>query len=425
MFFISDFISSDCENAILNGRIISIRRMGKIAFGVISDATANLQFVIKKDIFGDSYKETCEIISRGKHVCLSGVRWTSQSGELSLLVHSIKVVQEATTNLPDKWDGLQDPETIYRKRWISTSTDLSAAQVFNLRCNLLKHIRIYLWDANFQEWETPILGTVASGAIATPFVTHHNDYDRDLFLRIAPEVNLKKVMTGGFSRIFEIGKSFRNEGSDRSHIQEFTSIELYAAYVNAQDNLRFFLDMLNYILVSLKFYDKKVQSGDVVLDFSTIKNVKYRELFEENGLQNPDSLSNAEADELFKKKIRPNLIQPTIVRDYPAHMSPMAERYEDDPNTAQQWQFIVCGWELVKCYTELTDPVLQRKLLEEQAKAKSSGESETMELDESFLEALEYGCPPCSGLGLGIDRLVCILSGKKSLRDVIYSPIML
>lgn len=425
MEFISNFIESDVEVATLNGRILSMRRMGKIAFGVIADSTGHVQFSLKKDIIGDSFKDVCDTLIRGRHISVTGTRWITSSGELTLLADKIVILQKATANLPDKWEGLQDQETIYRSRWISTSTDLSAANVFNLRAELLKNIRLFLWSHSFQEWETPILQTVASGAIATPFVTHHNDFDADLFLRIAPEVALKKILTGGFQKVFELGKSFRNEGSDRSHIQEFTSLEFYAAYKTAKDNLDFFLSMLSDLLPKLGFKNQIVQWGEYSLDFSEIPIVRYRDLFLQNGLQSPDELPNSQADHLFKKKIRPNLIQPIVVTDYPAHMSPMAERYADDPTTAQQWQLIVGGWEIVKCYTELTDPVLQRTLLQEQMKAKSEGESEVMELDESFLSALAFGCPPCSGVGVGIDRLVCILSNQNSLRDVIYSPIML
>jgi lysyl-tRNA synthetase class 2 len=405
------------------GRIISFRRMGNVAFGHIQDATDKIQICIKKDqLTEQDYKQIVSNISIGCFVRIEGKLWHTSTNELTILSSFVEVVQTPVKSFPSSYYGIADEETQIRKRYLTTSIDLESANVFVMRSMIISKIRNYLTNCGFLEVETPIMTPQASGAIAKPFITHHNALDKDFYLRIAPETYLKMYTAGGFDKVFEIGKSFRNEGVDRSHIQEFTSLEWYNAYADYQDNKTIFLDLLNHLLLC---------NGGLVrdwaatkLDFSNIKTIKYRQLFSDYGLPNPDTLSANEVDELFKKSIRPNLIQPVIVEDYPAHMSPMAARKKDDHGTVEQWQFIVGGWEIVKCYTELTDSVLQRQLLEEQATQRTNGDDEAMMLDEAFLEAMEYGMPPQSGLGIGIDRLVCILANKTSLRDIVYFPIV-
>lgn len=411
------------QHIVTAGRIVSFRRMGNVAFGHIQDATDKIQICFKKDqLTNQDYKQLVNSISIGCFVELAGKLWFTNTGELTILVSSAQVVQTPIKSLPSTYYGIEDEEVQVRKRYLTTSIDLEAANVFVMRSKIISNIRSWLVSSGFLEVETPILTPQASGAIAKPFVTHHNALDKDFYLRIAPETYLKMYTAGGFDKVFEIGKSFRNEGIDRSHIQEFTSLEWYNAYADYQDNKTIFLNLLNHILLA---NGGPIRNWcDTIIDFSNIKTVKYRQLFLDYGLQNPDLISANEADNLFKKVIRPNLIQPIIVEDYPAHMSPMAARKKDDENTVEQWQFIVGGWEIVKCYTELTDPVLQRQLLENQMLERQNGDDEAMMIDEAFLEAMEYGMPPQSGLGIGIDRLVCILANKKSLRDIVYFPIV-
>jgi lysyl-tRNA synthetase class 2 len=252
--------------------------------------------------------------------------------------------------------------------------------------------------------------------LAKPFTTHHNALGADLFLRIAPETYLKRAVAAGFDKVFEIGKNFRNEGIDPSHLQEFTSVEWYSAYNSSRDNLFLFMRLLDRIFDDLNKHNP----------WATMTVKSYREIFAEfTGGTNPDSLSPENADAIFKTKVRPNLTGAWVITDYPAHLSPMAARTPGDSNTADQWQFIVDGWEVVKCYTELTDPVLQRQLLEEQALAKAGGNEEAMALEEDFLECMEHGMPPMSGIGIGIDRLVCLITGQKTLRDVVLFPTLL
>lgn len=416
------------KNVSTAGRVISISRMGNLLFGKIADYDGVIQFSLRKQTLGENYKAICNSFTRGMHIAIIGNRWTTSSGEITIDVTSLKVVQSSCSGLPDKHNGISDIEEIYRHRHKDISVNPEAAKVFLLRSKVIKTLRRYLEDEDFIEFQTPILATQASGAIARPFVTKSNDLDKDLYLRIAPETSLKKLTTAGFDKVFELGVSFRNESNDKSHANEFTSLEFYRAYCDYQENKIFFLNMLDYLLETLDIGKdcRKIPFGDdgTMLDFSTIQTVLYRDLFARHGLPSPDTMEPSEADEIFKKKIRPNLIQPVIIEDYPSRMSPMAKRRDDDPTTCEQWQMIIGGWEIVKCYTELVDEKEQRKILEEQMSQRASGDEEAMMIDEDFLEAMAWGMPPQSGLGAGIDRLVAILANKRNLRDVIYFPMM-
>jgi len=409
----------------LSARVVGFRRMGNVSFGHIQDATGRIQFCIKKNSLHSpsEYKELVKSITNGCFLSLEGNIWFSKTGEKTVLVTSGAMLSRPVTPMPSKFYGIADEESLIRKRYLHTALDADAASTFLIRSKVISIIREFLTSSDFLEVETPILSAQASGAIARPFITHHNALDKDFYLRIAPETYLKMMTAGGFNKVFEIGKSFRNEGLDRSHVQEFTSLEWYYAFADYQKNKHLFSSLIGRVLNVLGFDGGLVQRGDVKLDFSNIETKKYRELFEEYGLNGPDSYSSQEADDLFKKVIRPNIIQPLFVEDYPAHMSPMAARKPNDESTVEQWQLIVDGWEIAKCYTELIDPVLQRKLLEDQMQQRAEGDEEAMMIDEAFLEAMEYGMPPQSGLGLGIDRLVCLLADKQTLRDVIYFPL--
>lgn len=410
----------------VSARVVGYRRMGSVSFGHIQDSTGKIQFCLKKNAMEnpEDYKPLSKSITNGGFVRLTGKIWFSSTGEKTVLVSSGELLSRPHTPPPSSFYGISDEEALIRKRYLHTALDTSAAETFVLRSKVISIIREFLTSIDFIEVETPILSRQASGAMARPFITHHNALDRDFYLRIAPETYLKMMTAGGFNRVFEIGKSFRNEGIDRSHVQEFTSLEWYLAFADYQTNKHLFVSLINQIVHSVGFENGVVNRGDLKLDFFDIRTKKYRDLFEEYGLESPDTYSTKEADELFKRVIRPNIIQPTFVEDYPAHMSPMAARKKNDPNTVEQWQLIVDGWEIVKCYTELVDPTIQRELLEQQAAERESGNDEAMMLDEAFLEAMEYGMPPQSGLGMGIDRLICILADKKSLRDVIYFPML-
>lgn len=417
----SDFWGNNTATA---GRVVSYSKLGNICFLKIQDSTGVLQLSLKKQTLEENYKAICNSFTRGMHIAVVGNRWTTLTGEVTLDITSLEVVQSACASLPDKWHGMENAELRLRKRYMETSTNLEAAQVFIKRSKIIQSVRNFLIEEDYLEVDTPVLTHAASGAMASPFVTHSNALDKDFYLRIAPETNLKVMVGGGFDRVFEIGKNYRNEGMSRQHLNEYLAIEYYAAYETYQTNKIFFLRLIDQVLEDAGFDDRIVPYGEHTLDFNTIQTVLYRDLFINAGFQSPDTMSAAEADEVFKKSIRPTLIQPVIVEDYPAHLSPMAKRRDDDSTTAEQWQFIVAAMEITKAYSELVDPVLQRELLEEQMNQKNSGNEETMMIDEPYLEAMSAGFPPIAGTGIGLERLIMLLTNSKSIRDVVFFPMM-
>ena len=423
--FARDIVNSeDGTRVSLVGRILSYRKMGGVAFGHISDnSDIRIQFAFNKKMMDETnFKEWSALPRIGDIVSIEGEVWTTSTGERTVLANkNFQRLQKASVGFPDKWHGMTDPELVRRKRWLECATNPEARQLFRNRSNLIRFIRAYMEEKDFMEVETPVLTPQASGAQARPFITHHNALDADFYLRIAPETYLKRMTVAGFDRVFEIGKQFRNEGIDPSHLQEFTSIEWYGSYWDYCDNMGFFRNMLAYLWQQFAFQN----NDDVKVKLNawlTAPVVKYRDLFMEHTGRNPDDMSAKDADLMFKTAVRPKLIDPIFVVDYPAHMSPMAARHPHDPNTVQQWQFIVEGWEVVKCYTELTDPVLQRQLLEAQMQERAAGDDEAMMIEEDFLECMEHGMPPQSGCGVGIDRMVSLLFGVSNLRDVVFFP---
>ncbi len=417
----------DGQEVSLMGRVLSYRRMGGVSFGHVCDnSDIKIQFCFnKREIPEETYKAWSGSPHLGDIVGISGRMWTSSTGERTVLItKDFEVLRQSVTPFPDKWNGVQDPELARRKRWLRCAIDPKTRITFRTRSRLISQIRAFLDDKAFMEVETPVLTPQVSGAAARPFVTHHNALDSDFYLRIAPETYLKRMIAGGFDKVFELGKQFRNEGMDPSHLQEFTSVEWYAANFDYMDNMELFNNLLHRLMTTFGHEDGILEYCGISLNFSHIPVATFRSLFQQYGGRDPNEMTSQEADAFFKTTIRPNLIQPIYVIDYPAHMSPMADRKSEDTYTAEQWQLIVNGWEIVKCYTELTDPVLQRQLLEEQAMARSAGDEEAMMLEEDFLECMEHGMPPMSGLGIGIDRLVCLFANEENLRDAVFFPTM-
>lgn len=414
----------DGEPVSFAGRVLSFRRSGGISFGHIQDGQGRIQFALQKNLLGEeTYKQFWSPIKVGVHVGIAGKMWTSSTGERTVSVEKLELLQDVWRGFPDKVHGIVDPDQKLRKRYLDCVLNPEVKDTFVLRSKVISLMRQFLTDREFMEIETPILQAQASGAQACPFVTHHKALDANLFLRIAPETYLKRAVAAGFDRVFEIGKNFRNEGIDPSHLQEFTAIEWYGAYMTATDNQVLFVRLLTHL--AMRLFGDRSDSLPNVLNLHTPGNVKYRELFFDEAGQYPEAFSSGEADRIFKTQIRPKLVTPVFVQDYPAHLAPMAARKKDDPQTADMWQYICQGWEVVKCYTELTDPVLQRQLLSDQAAARAAGDEEAMALEEDFLECMEYGMPPMSGLGIGIDRLVALMAGKNNLRDVVLFPTLL
>ena len=437
------------------GRIMLKRDMGKVTFATLQDHTGRLQIVLKEDQVGaSSYKEFLELTDLGDIVGVSGTRFATQTGEPSVLVSDWKMLTKALRQPPEKWHGIADQETAWRKRYLDLTSNREIFDRFQFRSLFVRKLREYYWSHEFVETETPILVNAASGALATPFKTHHEAYDLDMFLRIAPETFLKECLVGGFDRVFEVGRIFRNEGLDPSHLQDFTMAEHYAAYWDYRKNMAFTEEMLATLTKEL-LGKTTVQIPDrdgklVTVDFKPPwKKMTIREAIQKACCIDIEKESSADAlvkaikakkiqldvpleklgfgnlvDQLYKKVARPEIIQPTFITEHPIELSPLARRNDDRPGITDRFQLVLGGWEIVNAYSELIDPVDQAERFEAQAKAHAKGDAEAHQKDDEYVTALEYGCPPCSGWGMGIDRIVALLTQQTNLRDVVLFPLM-
>jgi lysyl-tRNA synthetase class 2 len=383
-------------------------------------------------------------------VSFTGTLFVTQKGENSLLAQSFVMATKSLLPLPEKYHGLEDEDEIRRKRYLEMITDQDAYIRMRLRSKIVTYIRKFFDTRDFIEIETPILQSQAGGAMAKTFNTYHNDYKIDMVLRIALELEHKIIMTGGFPRVYEIGKNFRNEGSDPTHIQEFTMIEWYAAYQTLDQNMQWTEELLKSIATDVvgnttfTVYDKDGIGQEVSFTGSWPK-IRFPDLLKQNadldmvvasiddikacakkfGMDDKEIHITGRGnllDFIFKKSSRINIIEPTFVMDYPSELKPLAQQNFD--GTAKVYQLIIGGAEICNAYAELVDPIIQRNLLEDQAVAKEGGDEEAMCVDERFLTAMEHGMPPMTGFGMGIDRLVAILTNQKNLRDTIFFPIM-
>lgn len=431
------------------GRITARRGFGKLVFLDLYDIDGKIQVSLSVNELGEDYDSLKQSIDVGDFIGVTGELYTTKMGEKTVRTKAASLLSKSLRPLPEKFHGVTDTDTKYRQRYLDIISNENSRETFKTRLKTLKEIRNYLTSNDFIEVETPILQSVACGANARPFTTHHYAQDEDYFLRIAPELYLKQVIECGFDRVFELGKNFRNEGMDASHLQEFTMLEWYAAYWDYKDNMKFLEYMLKHIISKVKGTLQFDYQG-VDLDFSKFEKLDYiyaisnllnknildfkdseeiKKLFSDNQLFSDEEISKISSvssaiDLIFKKRVRPYLIQPTITHNYPAYMIPLARRNDEDDRVIDMFQLIVNGWELVKCYSELIDPEVQRAAFEEQMRNKLAGDDEAMDIDEDFILAMEHGMPPMSGLGLGIDRLVSILSNQPTLRDVVLFPQM-
>ena len=411
------------------GRIVFMRKMGKLSFVRIRDIEGDMQLEIKVDMVGEEkYDFFKKLIDIGDFIGAEGEIFTTQTGEKTLRVHSFEFLGKALRPLPEKFHGLTDTETKYRERYVDLITNEEARKVFLGRSKLYAYIHKFLGENGFLEVETPILQNAVCGASAKPFYTHHNALDMDCNLRIAPETYLKQCVAGGFDRVYEVAKCFRNEGMDTEHLQEFTQVEWYASYWNFEDNIKFYQKFIKGLLMELIGTTTIEYQGNVIdfgkenwkrinyveemrekfgFDFLEIEDPKLlKDRIVENGLFSYEELEDYKSlsqviDFCYKKLVRANIIEPTIIYNYPAVMIPLARRNDNDNRIIDVFQVLVCGTELCKAYSELVNPVTQREAFEEQLKAKAQGDDETMDMDESFLAAMEQGMPPISALGPG------------------------
>ncbi|MFA5047673.1 MAG: lysine--tRNA ligase [Patescibacteria group bacterium] len=436
------------------GRIMTIRLMGKIVFCHIQDWSEKMQVVLKEDEIGkDKFKFFNDNFDIGDFIGVEGEIFTTQKGEISILVRDYQFLGKALLPLPEKWHGIKDADIIYRQRYLDLLMNEDSKRRFQFRSDFIKMVREFYWQESFMEVETPTFLHQATGATATPYKTHNNALDIDLYLRISHELPLKELIVGGMEKIFELGKAFRNEGVDPSHLPEHTHLEHYAAYWNFEDNIKFTEQMFDYIFDRLN-YDRKIEvenrDGEKKLvDFSTPwKRVDFIEMLKKDTGLDVMSYSEGEkllkdikkkgiefegmdemslpglVDNLYKKVSRPKIVGPTILYHYPKYLQPLARINDQDQKIVDQFQLVVNGWEIVKTYSELVDPLDQKERFDEQKNAKVQGAEEVMEGDDEFVTALEHGAPPISGWGMGIDRVVSILSGQNNLRDVVLFPLL-
>ncbi len=440
-----DDLAKDGSSVVLVGRIQAIRTHGAIAFADIADESGKIQLQFTEEKLGDRFKGI-EHIDTGDFVEASGQPVLSKRGEKTILVTEYTFASKAIRPIPSTWFGLKDVEQRSRERELDLLANPDTKRVFEKRSRVLTFIRNYLTSNGFIEVETPVLQPIAGGTLAEPFSTHHNALDSDLFLRIAPELYLKRLLVGGFEKVFEIGKNFRNEGVDKSHNPEFTMLEFYQAYADYED----LMDTAEQIVSSAALEvtgSYEVPWGDKSISFAApFDRYSYVELLQErtgiNVLEEKDPAVYIAAfekhsitppktktytklvDELYKEIVRPTLQNPTILYDYPVELVPLAKRSLQDERIAEMFQLVIAGMEIVKAYTELNDPVEQRARFEEQQASRDKGDREAHSIDESYLQAMEYGMPPAAGFGLGVDRLVMLLTNTSHLRDVILFPLL-
>jgi len=403
------------------GRIKALRDQGNLIFIDLWDESGKIQVVFKKDNL-NNFKILKQNLDIGDFLAISGPLFKTKKGEKSIEAKTAQIIVKSLRPLPTQWYGLKDIEERYRKRYLDIILNTEVKEKLIIRSKIIELLRSDLAKEGFIEVETPILQPLPGGALARPFMTHHNALNCDFYLRIAPELYLKRLLVAGFEKIFEIGRVFRNEGIDRDHNPEFTMLELYWAYQDWQGLMKFIEKLLKQIIISLKKFN--LTTSDVVNDIAKSKwqIITYSEAIKKYAHKEIEKLNPEEIDEVFKKEVRPKIIKPTFVILYPKIISPLAKSCEDNPNLTERFQLIVDGMEIVNGFSELNDPLDQRQRMEEQERKYRAGDKEASRLDEDFLEALEYGMPPAAGLGIGIDRLVTLITKSHNIKEIIAFP---
>ena len=442
-----DFENLEGKTVSIAGRITSWRKMGKASFMDILDSTGKIQVYLKIDDIGEEKYEDMSYWDIGDIVGIEGFVFKTRRGEISVHTNNITLLSKSFLPLPEKFHGLKDIDTRYRQRYLDLISSPETKNTFIKRSKIIKSIREYLDDIGFTEVETPILNVIPGGATAKPFITHHNTLDMDLYLRIAPELYLKRLIVGGMDKVYEMGRLFRNEGMSTKHNPEFTSIELYEAYSDYRRMMDIAENLIRNASKACQNTDKIVYQGeeiDLSKPFERITMIdavkKYAGIdFSEFACDTEKAISIAKdlgidlketdtwgdiLNKVFEEKVEENLVQPTFICDYPVEVSPLTKRKFDKPYLVERFELFITRREIANAYTELNDPIDQRERFEHQMKLRDAGDDEANMIDEDFVTSLEYGMPPTGGLGMGIDRLVMLLTDSASIRDVIIFPTM-
>ncbi|WP_297990882.1 lysine--tRNA ligase [Anoxybacillus sp.] len=428
------------------GRIMTKRGKGKAGFAHIQDLTGQIQIYVRKDDVGEEQYEIFDTSDLGDIVGVRGVVFKTKVGELSIKVHSYEMLTKSLRPLPEKYHGLKDIEQRYRQRYLDLIMNPESKKTFITRSLIIQSMRRYLDQKGYLEVETPMMHSIAGGAAARPFITHHNALDMTLYMRIAIELHLKRLIVGGLEKVYEIGRVFRNEGISTRHNPEFTMLELYEAYADYTDIMKLTEDMIAHIAQEV-LGTTKVQYGEYEVDLTPswkrlhmvdaikeyvgvdfwkhMSDEEARQLAKEHGVEvAPHMTFGHIVNEFFEQKVEQHLIQPTFIYGHPVEISPLAKKNPEDPRFTDRFELFIVAREHANAFTELNDPIDQRERFEAQLKEKEQGNDEAHEMDEDFIEALEYGMPPTGGLGIGIDRLVMLLTNSPSIRDVLLFPQM-
>ena len=420
-----DLESNNVDNISVAGRIVLMRVMGNASFATIRDSSGDIQIYVSKNTVDIDIYEDFKTWDLGDIVGVKGKLFKTKTNELTIEASAVSLITKSIRPMPDKFKGLADIETRYRQRYLDLMSNENQKQVFLNRSAIIESLRQSLKDRDFVEVETPMMHPIPGGAVARPFVTKHNALDRELFLRIAPELYLKRLLVGGFERVFEINRSFRNEGLSTKHNPEFTMLEYYEAFTTLENTIEFTENMIKKACELIN-NSLNISWGDDQINLSKFRKAKLADLvLEHNNSINEDQIAKMggkELLELFESSVEENLIQPTFVIGYPVEVSPLSRRNNENPEIADRFELFIGGKEIANGFCELNDPDDQADRFREQVKAKDTGDKEAMSFDEDYVTALEHGMPPAVGVGIGIDRLVMMITNQTSIRDVILFP---
>ncbi len=431
------------EKVAVAGRVVAYRGHGKTVFGHVLDESGKLQVYFRANDLPEEKFQLVKQLDVGDFIGVQGSVFRTRTGELTVKVEDVELLAKAVRPMPEKWHGLKDVEVRYRQRYLDLLSNETSMETFRTRFEIIREIRNYLQERGFMEVETPMMQPIPGGAAAKPFMTHHNALSRDLFMRIAPELYLKRLLIGGFEKVFELNRNFRNEGISTMHNPEFTMIEIYQAYVDGEAMMQLTESMIAHLAQSIHG-TTKITYQDTAIDLTppwrrlgyveAVNEAVGRNTWEENEealaalcrehkLEIPEHAKKMEMIELlFEELVEPALIQPTFVVDFPIELSPLAKQKANAPHLADRFEPYIAGHEYANGFSELNDPLEQRRRFEAQLKKRERGDDEAQRMDEDYLRAMEYGMPPAGGLGIGIDRLVMLLTDSASIRDVILFP---
>jgi lysyl-tRNA synthetase class 2 len=443
---ITDFDTMEGLQVVIAGRIMTKRVMGRASFAHILDSDGQIQIFVQVNELGKEAYEDFKEIDLGDIVGVSGTVFKTKKGEISVKANEITLLAKSLQPLPEKWHGLRDTDLRYRQRHLDLIVNPDVRKTFIIRSKIIRGIRNYLDQRGFLEVDTPILHNTAGGAAARPFITHHNTLDMDMYMRIALELHLKRLIVGGFDKVYEMGRIFRNEGMSVKHNPEFTMIELYQAYADYNDIMDLTEDMIATVTKEVLGTTKIEYQGQTVdltppwnrmtmveavmkytgVDFNSFsQDEEAARALRELGIDTENPVTWGEALNIaFEERVEEQLVQPTFITDYPIEISPLAKKVDEDPRLTYRFEIFITGREFGNAYTELNDPIDQRERFLEQAKQRAAGNEEAHMMDEDFVNALEVGMPPTGGLGIGIDRLIMLLTDSASIRDVILFPTM-